>query len=283
MPSQLVDIHPHVISDDDTRYPKDPLGGVQSKWSQERPITWEHLEKAMDEAGVDKAAVVQSSTTYGHDNSYLADSVDRSGGRITGVCSVSFLDDDSVDRIRYWISDRAMSGVRLFTTGSTMSQAGWLDDERTFKCWSYVTDQGIPVCVQLTREAIPQLRNILDSYRGLQVILDHVAMSDFTSGPPYTDAQAAYELAHYEGVNLKVTSRVLTMAGKSEGGRAGLMAELIDRFGSGRIAWGSNYPASEGSLPSLVALLDDALAGLAAEDVANIRSGTALRLYPKLV
>ena len=282
MTSQLADIHPHVISDDDVRYPKDPLGGVQSKWSQERPITWEQLEGAMDEAGVDKAAVVQSSTTYGHDNSYLADSVDRSGGRITGVCSVSFLDDNSVDRIRYWISDRGMSGVRLFTTGSTMSQAGWLDDDRTRKCWSYVTDHGIPVCVQLTKEAIPQLRNILDEYRGLQVILDHVAMSDFTSGPPYVNALAAYELAEYQGVNLKVTSRVLTMAAKSEGGAATALAELVDRFGSGRIAWGSNYPASEGTLPALVAQLEQALVGMAPEDVANIRWGTAVRLYPKL-
>lgn len=282
MTSQLVDIHPHVISDDDIRYPKDPIGGVQSKWSLERPITWEQLEAAMNAAGVDKAAVVQASTTYGHDNSYLADSVDRSDGRITGVCSVSFLDDDSIDRIRYWISDRGLSGVRLFTTGSTMSQAGWLDDERTRKCWSYVTDHGIPVCVQLTKEAIPQLRNILDEYHGLQVILDHVAMSNFTSGPPYSDARAALELAEYEGVNLKVTSRVLTMAAKSEGGTAAALAELVDHFGSGRIAWGSNYPASEGSLPDLVAQLGQALADLAPEDAANIRSGTAIRLYPKL-
>jgi L-fuconolactonase len=282
MPSELIDIHPHVISDDDERYPKDPLGGVQSKWSQARPTTWEQLEAAMDEAGVTKAAVVQSSTTYGHDNSYVADCVDRSGGKITGVCSVSFVDDDSVDRIRYWITDRGMSGVRLFTTGSTMSQAGWLDDERTRKCWSYVTDNGIPVCVQLRQEAIPQLRNILDEYRGLRVILDHVAMSDFTSGPPYSQAEAAYALAAYDGVHLKVTSRVLTMAGKSEGGVAAVLPELIEHFGSHRIAWGSNFPASDGSLPELVAQLDAACADLSAGDVANVRSGTALALYPKL-
>lgn len=282
MPSQLVDIHPHVISDDDVTYPKNPVGGVQSTWSRDRPVTWEQLRAAMDDANIGKAAVVQASTTYGHDNSYLADCVDRSVGRITGVCSVSFLDDDSVDRIRYWTTDRGMSGVRLFTTGSTMAQATWLDDARTKKGWSYVTDNNIPVCAQLSKPAIPQLKTILREYRGLRVILDHVARSDFSSGPPYTDASAAYELADNDGVYLKVTSTVLASAAKSEGGTQAAMAELVARFGSDRIAWGSNFPASEGSLPSLVARLEGACEGLDAADVENIRSRTAIRLYPKL-
>lgn len=282
MADQLIDIHPHVISDDDEKYPKNPLGGVRSKWSQERPATWEELEKAMNDSGVDKAAVVQSSTTYGHDNSYLADCVDGSNGRITGVCSVSFLDDDSVDRIRYWITDRGMSGVRLFTTGSTMAQSDWLDDERTKKCWAYCTENGIPVCVQLTAPAIPMLVNILDEFSGLTVLLDHVTMADFSSGPPYTAAEPAYALAKYPGVYLKVTTRVLTLAAKSEGGASGALQEIIGHFGSERMAWGSNFPANDGKLTAMVKQLDEACAGISAEDAANLRGRTAIKLYPKL-
>ena len=33
----IVDIHPHIISDDETRYPPAPLFGKRSDWSQERP------------------------------------------------------------------------------------------------------------------------------------------------------------------------------------------------------------------------------------------------------
>ena len=282
MASRLLDIHPHVISSDDVTYPKDPLGGVQSKWSMERPVTWEQLREAMDEANVYKAAVVQSSTTYGHDNSYVADCVDESEGRITAVVSVSFLDDDSIDRIRYWIDERQMSGVRLFTTGSTMAQSSWLDDERTKKCWAHVLEHQIPVCLQLSKPALPQFKGILREYDGLKIILDHVAMSDFTSGPPYRDANPVYEFADNEGVHLKVTSRVLTMGAKSEGGAQAVMAELVSRFGSDRIAWGSNYPANEGSLSSLVGLLEEACGGLSQTDADNVRYATAAKLYPKI-
>jgi predicted TIM-barrel fold metal-dependent hydrolase len=279
----LVDIHPHIISDDDSKYPLAPLGGVRSEWSKARHTApWETLSEQMDSARVRRAAVVQSSTTYGHDNSYVADSVDRAGGRITGVCSASFMDDDALDRIRYWIGERGMSGLRLFTTGSTLAQASWLDDEKTMPAWSYVAEQGIPVCVQLRQEALPQLRNVLARFSGLRVILDHVVMTDFSEGPPYTAAAPVYELAKFPGVHLKVTTRTLRTGGKSAGGATAVLRELIDNFGSERMAYGSNWPASDTSLGALVKLLTDAVVGLDPDDAANICGRTALRLYPKL-
>ena len=75
MTTLFIDIHPHIISADTARYPHSPLFGKQSDWSKERPVTPECLIAAMDEAGVAKAAIVQSSTCYGYDNSYVADTV----------------------------------------------------------------------------------------------------------------------------------------------------------------------------------------------------------------
>jgi hypothetical protein len=34
----VVDTHPHVIAQDNRRYPFAPLGGKQSDWSRERPV-----------------------------------------------------------------------------------------------------------------------------------------------------------------------------------------------------------------------------------------------------
>ena len=87
MPS-IVDIHPHVISTDNKRYPLNPLGGVQSTWSRDRPTPFEALVAAMDKAGVAKAAIVQASTAYGHDNSYVAEAIAAHPKRFTGVFSV---------------------------------------------------------------------------------------------------------------------------------------------------------------------------------------------------
>src|SRR5262249_50805449 len=58
MPSKIVDIHPHIVSQDTVRYPVTPLGGTRSEWSKERSVTLEALITAMDEAAVDKAAIV---------------------------------------------------------------------------------------------------------------------------------------------------------------------------------------------------------------------------------
>lgn len=283
MTRQLVDIHPHIISPDVERYPITPLGGVRSEWSKDRDAApLESLLKAMDSANVTRAAVVQSSTTYGHNNSYLADSVDRAEGRITGVCSVGFMEDSVIDDITYWIDERGMSGLRLFTTGSTMQQSDWLNDDKAMVAWDYVAERDIPICVQLRVPALPMLHDVLRRHPRLRVVLDHVVMTEFLEGPPYTVADPIWELAQYPGVHLKVTTKTLRTGGRSAGGAVGVLRELIAHFGSERLAWGSNWPASDPTLANLTGLLLDAVAELPEQDAANICGETALRLYPKL-
>src|SRR5688572_16726997 len=102
MPAKILDIHPHIISNDDKRYPITPLGGKRSVWSAERPVTFEQMVAAMDKAGVDKAAIVHSSTTYGYDNSYAIDCAATQPKRFTVVFSVDVLAPDAPEKIRFW-------------------------------------------------------------------------------------------------------------------------------------------------------------------------------------
>src|SRR6195256_526423 len=126
----IIDIHPHVIATDNARYPLQPLGGTQSTWSRDRPTPYDKMIEAMDQAGVAKSAIVQASTAYGHDNSYVAEAIAAHPKRLTGVFSVDMLAADNVEKMRHWI-DRGFSGMRLFTTGSTMpGQASWFEDPR---------------------------------------------------------------------------------------------------------------------------------------------------------
>src|ERR1700726_1779454 len=116
----VVDIHPHIVSPDTQRYPLAPLGGTQSTWSSERPTTYETLITAMDEAGVDKAAIVHSSTAYGYDNRYVADAVAAVPSRFTGVYSIDVMAPDAVKKFDSWLA-RGRAGMRLVTTGSTFA------------------------------------------------------------------------------------------------------------------------------------------------------------------
>src|ERR1700722_2879689 len=96
----IIDIHPHVISTDTERYPNAPLGGHKSDWSRERPVAVEQMIAAMDQAGIAKSALVQASTCYGHDNSYIADAIAAYPNRFTGVFSADVLAADAPQTMR---------------------------------------------------------------------------------------------------------------------------------------------------------------------------------------
>src|SRR5438105_2476245 len=161
----VIDIHPHIIASDTVRYPLAPLGGHQSDWSRTRPVTTEQMIAAMAKAGVAKSAIVQASTCYGHDNSYVADAVTAHPDRFTGVFSVDVL--------------------------AAEARKGKASPETFFP-------------------------------------------------------------------------------------------KLVSAFGASRLAWGSNYPSSEGSLPELLALAKSSLACLPQSDQDWIFGKTAQTLYPAL-
>src|SRR5262249_58904464 len=117
--ASIVDIHPHVISPDTKTFPLAPLGGTQSTWSRDRPTSYETMIREMDAAGVAKSAIVQASTAYGHDNTYVAEAIAANPKRFTGVFSVDVLAPDAVDKMKHWIG-RGLSGTHLFTTGSAV-------------------------------------------------------------------------------------------------------------------------------------------------------------------
>ncbi len=279
----IVDIHPHIISPDTGRYPNAPLGGHKSDWSAKRPVSLEQMLVAMEQAGVDKAVLVQASTCYGHDNSYVADAVAAHPERFTGVFSVDVLAPDAPDKMRYWVG-RGLTGLRLFTTGSTMpNQADWIDDPRSFPAWQCASDIGISVCMQMTAKAIPQLIHLLERFPGVPVILDHLARPVLEDGPPYTAAADLFSLAPYKNVYLKVTPRVFAEAQRGNASPVSFFRRLICDFGASRIAWGSNYPATEGTLRELLALSQEALSSLTSQEREWIFCKTALSLYPALV
>ncbi len=282
MPSAIVDIHPHVISADEARYPRAPLGGILSDWARDRPITADIMVAAMDEAGVARSALVQASTCYGYDNSLVVDAVNAYPDRFAGVFSVDMLADDAPAQIAKWV-DHGLFGLRLFTTGSTMpQQAGWLDDPRTFPAWACAQEIGIPVCVQMRMEAVPQLRTLLDKFPKTVVILDHLASASAQGGAPFAAAQPLFDLAANPNVYLKMTIRNVRMIAEGGGPFGPWFRKVVDVFGAQRIAWGSNFPTSDASLKRIVDESIEACSILSEDESEWIFRRTAERLYPRI-
>ncbi|MDC7788550.1 amidohydrolase family protein [Rhodoplanes sp. TEM] len=280
--TDIIDIHTHVISPDTARYPLAPLGGKQSDWSHARPTTAADLIAAMDEAGVAKAAVVQASTAYGFDNSYLADSVAAHPNRFTGVFSMDLFAPDAPAVFDRWVA-KGLTGLRLFTTGTTQpGQAGWLADPRSFPIWERAEAANLPVCVQMRPEGVDQLALLLDRFRRVPVVLDHLARVDLSDGAPYEKADWLWRLADRPNVVLKLTSRTVREAAAGASRPEAFFPRLVAAFGAERIAWGSNFPAEAGPMSRILDAARAALSCLSAADRASIFAGTARRLYPAL-
>ena len=277
-----IDVHPHVISTDVARYPRDPLGGSQSDWSRERPVSAEAMIAAMDEAGVSRSALVQAATCYGYDNSYLADAVAAHPRRFAGVFSVDVFRPDARERIAHWMG-KGLAGLRVFIAGHTMaSKDARLDDPRAHPAWELASELGMTVSVQLRAAGIPQLETVLARFPRARVLLDHMARPATEDGPPYAAAQSLFALARHENLFLKLTTHNLREARKGKATPESFFGRVVAEFGASRIAWGSNYPASEGTLAGLLAEARSALSALSESDRDWIFFRTARSLYPTL-
>jgi predicted TIM-barrel fold metal-dependent hydrolase len=278
----VIDIHPHIVSPDTTRYPLAPLGGIQSTWSSERPTTYQDLLKAMDDAGVDKAAIVHSSTAYGYDNRYVADAVAAVPSRFTGVYSIDVMAPDAVKTFDYWL-DHGCTGMRLFTSGSTLpDQAMWFVDPKTYPFWEHAAAKNIPVCMQMKQEGLPLLRQIMDRFPKVTIILDHLTRPRIKDGPPYQAASELFEVAKYKQVFLKITPANLEPEIWGKGTPETFFGKIIDTFGASRIAWGSNFPNSVGTLSEILSAVRQAFSFAKPSDQDWIFGKTAVTLYPAL-
>jgi predicted TIM-barrel fold metal-dependent hydrolase len=282
---EIIDIHPHVISKDHIRYPFDPVGGKMSAWSLERPVDCDEMIKMMGQAGVRKSVIVHASTAYGYDNSYAADCAAAYPRLFRFIGAVDVTAADAPEKLRYWVNERGMVGFRIFAQGSTTGEGSgeWLDDPATFPAWETARELGIPVCVQTRFGSFPRLRNMLERFSDVKVIVDHIGYPPVEDGPPYEAAKPFFEMAGCKNLYVKLTERNFEGLTKGKATPQSFIEKTVAAFGSDHIAWGSNFPSSAGTLPELLMLARRELAFLPLDDQFAIFAGTARTLYPSLV
>jgi L-fuconolactonase len=174
-------------------------------------------------------------------------------------------------------------GFRIFTGGSTKSvDASTLDDERSYPVWALCSEHGIPICIQTDASGIPATIALAKRFPSVPIIIDHFARPDVSDGPPYAKAAPLMSLAGLQNVYLKLTPVALDRLRQAKADAHAFLAKVVAEFGATRIAWGSNWPNSPGTLKEHVAAAKAALAPLSEVDRDAILGGTALRLYPAL-
>ena len=278
----IIDTHCHVIATDTKKYPLKPLFGKQSDWSAEHPLDYPDMVKADAEAGVAKAVLVQASSAYGSDNSYVSDSVAAHPERFTGVFSIDVVAPDAVAKMKHWMG-KGLTGMRIFTSGSTHAeQETFFAEEASYPVWQYASDQGLPVCMQMRVVGLPLLEKVIKRFPKVHILLDHFARAEAADGPPFPSADPLWALAKYPTVYLKLTHRPIEQSVKGKSTPKAFLGKAISEFGASRVAWGSNFPAAKPPLPELIQMARKALDFLSPQDQDQIFYKTALELYPAL-
>ena len=190
---------------------------------------------------------------------------------------------DAVKKFDYWLG-RGCTGMRLFTTGSTLpDQATWFADPKTYPFWEHAAAKNIPVCVQMKQQGMPLLRQIMDKFPKVTIVLDHLSQTPHQEGGPYKGADEFLSLAKYKQVYLKITPiNVTPKGGWGNGAPDTFFSRFVDAFGADRIGWGSNFPNSIGTMKEILSAARKAFSFAKASDQDWIFGKTALTLYPKL-
>src|SRR4029077_18082441 len=155
-------------------------------------------------------------------------------------------------------------------------------DSKSYPFWEHAAAKNIPVCMQMKQEGIPLLRQIMDKFPKVTILLDHLSRTPFEDGPPYAGAADFLALAKYKQVYLKITPINVTPKTWGKGTPETFFGKVIDAFGAERIGWGSNFPNSIGTMKEILTAAQKAFSFAKSSDQDWIFGKTELSIYPRL-
>lgn len=284
----IVDTHVHVFTDDRKNYPQirdtaraGSIPSITEIGQAEWPLTTvEILIKSMNEAGVDKATLVQAYFVYEYDNRYTIDAALAHQDRFASVVVLDPLDPKSPDTLSMMAEKQKVTGIR-FMRGRLPETS--LGNPITFPLWERMQSLAIPLAVGDRIGDISKIRPALEKYPGVKVAFEH-AWGHKVGLPPYSVLDPLFALAQYPNVYIKTAINNVAAAQDAGGTPQALYEKLVQVFGAKRIMWSSNYPAHPkfGGIKSRLEESKRAFSTLSKEDQHWILGETALSFYPAL-
>ncbi len=284
----IVDTHVHVFTDDRKKYPQirdtaraGSIPTISEIGQTEWPVTTvEILARLMDEAGVDKATLVQAYFVYEYDNSYTVDAARVNPKRFASVVVLDPMDPKSPDELSRLVEQDGVTGLRFMRGRLPQTSLG---EPVTFPLWERMQKLKIPLAVNDRIHELPKITRALERYPDVKVCFEH-AWGHKVGTPPYPDLAPLFAFAGNPNVYIKTAINNIAAARDAGGTAEALYEKLVQVFGAKRIMWSSNYPAHP-KFNSIKSRLDEAkkvLAFLSEEDRRWIFGETALSVFPHL-
>ena len=232
----IVDTHAHIYSEDTVKYPQiskpylPPTGrGTIDDLLNEKQVN-----------AIDRIVVVQTYSTYNHDNKLILDTVRDHQEWMTGVLNVDPFDPGSIDLL-----EKAPStGVR----GNRVS-IGWHTDgtviEEHKQIWETAEKGGMIICALLDPPNCQSLAKMLADFPDVPVVLDHCANLRASDTQQSENLKTVLDLAQYKNLYAKL-SFLATGSDEAFPCRDShpVIKSVIDAFTPERCTWGSDFPTS---------------------------------------
>lgn len=285
----IVDTHVHVFTDDRKNYPQirdtaraGSIPSITEIGQTEWPLTTtEMLAKMMDEAGVDKATLVQAYFVYEYDNAYTIDSCMKYPQRFAAVVVLDPMDPKSPDLLETQVTKQNVKGIRFMRGRLPESSLG---RPETFALWAKIEKLKLPLAINERVNEIHKILPMLEKHPGVRVAFEHSWGHKVGAPPNYDVIQPLFALAKNPNVFIKTAINNIAAARDGGGTPQQLYTRLVEVFGAKRIMWSSNYPAHPkfGGIKPRLEESKKAIAHLSADDQAWILGKTALSFYPSL-
>jgi predicted TIM-barrel fold metal-dependent hydrolase len=296
----LFDTHAHVLSDDLERYPYSTLRGGAKPPVSPLIFTVDDLVGVMDDNGVARACIVQRATLYGYDNSYALDAAAQYPDRFVPILVLDAQDPEAPGQLGELASRHRLGGLRIVAPELSEHDTAWLDGDEALGLWRAAADLVLPVTVIIYRRnngaGRAALHGIAQRFTNLPILVDHVGVPhastpeckwafsqgwDYSVAPPpgfgIAESLAAFEAL--PNIHFKVTDINFDRLEDNHYDAAQFVRSLADRFGAGRLLWGSDVGQSPAPYGEKVDRLRRSATLLSADERAQLFGGTALRLY----
>lgn len=264
---RLFDTHAHLISDDWNRYPPRALRPDLPVRRTDYTVTAQTLVDLMDKHDVPTALAVQRLHVYGYDNSYILDSARSHPGRLLPVVMLDTQDPDTPQRLTAMVNEEGVRGFRMANTRPSHLDTGWMSSPAALRVWQVCADLHVPMTLIIFHNqlsyVLPLLRIIAKRFAQLPILIDHLgtpwgvtqvelawareAGIEEVGLPPPPGFGIGESIGIFEdtpNVHFKLTEVNFENLHRSGVEPAMLVRRMADRFGAGRLVWGSDIGQS---------------------------------------
>ena len=196
-----------------------------------------------------KYTVLINPRYYGWDNSYISYSLHKYPKLFVAHGLLDPLGPDPAGRLRYWIEEQGLQGMRfspIYAPNST-----WLNSQDLYPLWREAERLGAVFNFYILPHQMPMLEDMAGRFPGVKIVIDHLGKPDLKTADPWADFRKMFRLKRFPQVWVSASEPYEISLTKQYPYRDiyPFFKATYEEFGGKQLIWGTGYPKPRWELP----------------------------------